>query len=64
MNNAGQPSKNIRIAQVGAQVRAQVGAQVGSVCGSSDKTRHTESPVERELNKSRPTGNQIGGEII
>lgn len=50
-NNAGQTPKNVRIAQVGAQV----GAQVSSVCSISDKTRHTEPPVERELNESRPT---------
>ena len=59
MNNAGQPSKNIRIAQVGAQVRAQVGAQVGSVCGGSKETRHTESPVERDSLNSRSTDNLI-----
>ena len=57
-NNAGQTPKNVRIAQVNreaAQVGAQVKAQVGSVCGDTDKTRHTESPVERELGESRPT---------
>lgn len=63
MNNAGQTPKNIRIAQVNRE-GAQVGAQVGSVCSSSEVTRHTESPVERELGESRPTGSQIGGEII
>lgn len=46
-NNAGQTPENVRI--------AQVGAQVGSVCSSSKETRHTESPVERELGESRPT---------
>ena len=55
-NNAGQPSKNIRIAQVNRE-EVQVGAQVGSVCGSSKETRHTESPVERELDETRPAGN-------
>ena len=58
MNNAGQTPKNVRIAQVDREA-AQVGAQVGSVCGSSKETRHTESPVERELGESRPTGNLI-----
>lgn len=53
-NNAGQTPKNVRIAQVDREA-AQVGAQVGSVCGSSKETRHTESPVERELGESRPT---------
>ena len=59
-NNAGQTPKNIRIAQVNreeVQVGAQVGAQVGSVCGSSKETRYTESPVERELDETRPAGN-------
>ena len=57
-NNAGQTPKNIRIAQVNREA-AQVRAQVGSVCSSSKETRHTESPVERELGESRPTGNLI-----
>ena len=57
-NNAGQTPKNIRIAQVNreaAQVGVQVEVQDGSVCSNPHKTRHTESPVERELGESRPT---------